>query len=133
MNCPTTNGSARSSAIYRTLRNYLIKFLIFIRREEGALKRTYEHIQDFRKLNKKEYISLKTRYFILSNPLNPPYQGDFKRKCVSPNIRARFESGGSKIGLLAPAEQHVYRILSVIQLHSSGVLCQLISNVHLHS
>ena len=27
---PTTNGTARSSTIYRTLRNYLIKFLIFI-------------------------------------------------------------------------------------------------------
>ena len=26
-------------------------------------------------------------------------------------------------GLLAPAEQYVYRILSVIKLHSSGVLC----------
>ena len=23
---------------------------------------------------------------LISNPLNPPYQGDFKRKCVSPNI-----------------------------------------------
>ena len=29
---PTTNGSARSSAIYRTLRNYPIKFLNFIRK-----------------------------------------------------------------------------------------------------
>ena len=28
---------------------------------------------------------LKRRYFLVFNPLNPPYQGDFKRKCVSPN------------------------------------------------
>ena len=32
MNYPTTNGSVRSRAIYRTLRNYPIKFLIFIKK-----------------------------------------------------------------------------------------------------
>ena len=29
-------------------------------------------------------MELKSRYFSVFNPLNPPYQGDFKRKCVSP-------------------------------------------------
>ena len=33
---------------------------------------------------KQQYISLKKSLFQLFNPLNPPYQGDFKRKCVSP-------------------------------------------------
>ena len=29
-------------------------------------------------------MELKSRYFSVFNPLNPPYQGDFKGKCVSP-------------------------------------------------
>ena len=31
MNCPTTNGRARSSAIYRTFRHYRINKLILIK------------------------------------------------------------------------------------------------------
>ena len=33
-----------------------------------------------------EDILLKGRYLVAFNPLNPPYQGDFKRKCVSPIV-----------------------------------------------
>ena len=33
---------------------------------------------------KKQGISPKASLFPLFNPLNPPYQGDFERKCVSP-------------------------------------------------
>ena len=32
----------------------------------------------------KQGISPKASLFPLFNPLNPPYQGDFERKCVSP-------------------------------------------------
>ena len=39
---PTTNGLARSSAIYRTLKNYPFKFLIFIRKTALTTLKTNE-------------------------------------------------------------------------------------------
>ena len=48
-------------------------------------KRGLCHSQDLRKL-KKAYILLKNRYLVVFNPLNLPYQGDFKKQYVSPKL-----------------------------------------------
>ena len=36
-------------------------------------------------MDREKVYFVKSRYLVVFNPLNPPYQGDSKRKCVSPN------------------------------------------------
>ena len=38
-----------------------------------------------------EHLDAKSDDFLILNPLNPPYQGDFKKECVSPMVYRKSE------------------------------------------
>ena len=50
----------------------------------GMVESESDKIRTYANCVKKQGISPKALLFRLFNPLNPPYQGDFERKCVSP-------------------------------------------------
>ena len=65
-------------------------------------------------------VTLSAKLFFLS-------LGSQKQKTYGPSYLLGFLL---MIVLFAPAEQYVYRILRVIKLHSSGVLCSFTCVIH---